>query len=119
MAMGGQAERAGAVSGPEDHDNKIGIPDLISAVRAELARAVEENADEDIQFPVNGVDLEFQVGITRSAEATAGIRLWVIDVGGKGGYESQSAHTVTVSLGAPVNRQGETIKVTRSASYKP
>jgi len=76
-------------------------------------------ADEDIQFPVNGVDLEFQVGITRSAEATAGIRLWVIDVGGKGGYESQSAHTVKVSLGAPVNQQGETIKVTRSASYKP
>ena len=119
MAMSGQAERAGAVSSPEDHENKIGIPDAIAAVRAELARAVEENANEDIQFPVNGVDLEFHVGITRSAEATGGIRLWVIDVGAKGGYQSQSTHTVKVSLGAPVNRQGETIKVARSASYKP
>ena len=79
--MGGRAERAGAISGHDDGENEIGITDAIAAVRAELTRAVEENADQDIQFPVNGVDLEFHVGITRSAEATGGIRLWVIDVG--------------------------------------
>jgi len=117
--MGGRAEQAGAISGRDDRENEIGITDAIAAVRSELTRAVEENADQDIQFPVNGVDLEFHVGITRSASAAGGIRLWVVDVGGSGGYESQSAHTVKVSLGAPVNRQGETIKVTRSASYTP
>ncbi len=117
--MRGRARRAGAMPGQEDGKNEIGLVEAIAAVRAELTRAVEENADKDIQFPVSGVDLEFHVGVTRSAAATGGVRFWVIELGGSGSYESQSVHTVKVSLGAPVNQQGETIKVARSLPYKP
>jgi Trypsin-co-occurring domain 2 len=55
----------------------------------------------------------------RTAGATGGIRFWVIELGGKASHESESVHTVTVSLGAPVDSQGKTIKVVRTVSYKP
>ena len=117
--MGGQAERDQVMPGQEAQKKEIGLVEAIEAVRAELTRAVAENADKDIQFPVDKVDLEFHVGVTRTAGATGGIRFWVIELGAKASHESESVHTVKVSLGAPVDSQGKTIKVTRAASYKP
>lgn len=109
----------GAVADRENHEKKIGLVEAIEAVRAELTQAVENNADKEIQFPVDKVDLEFHVGVTRGADATGGIRFWVIELGGRAKYESESVHTVKVSLGAPVDSQGKTIKVMRTVSYKP
>lgn len=110
---------AGPVPDQENKKKEIGLVEAIEAVRAELTRAVEENVDKDIQFPVDKVELEFHVGVTRGAGATGGIRFWVIELGGKASYESESVHTVKVSLGAPVDSQGKTIKVMRTVSYKP
>ncbi len=117
--MGGQGKRAEATPGHEDQKKEIGLVEAIEAVRAELTRAVAENADKEIQFPVDKVDLEFHVGVTRTADATGGIRFWVIELGGRASHESESVHTVKVSLGAPVDVQGKTIKVMRALSYKP
>ena len=117
--MQGRAKRAEAMPGHEDHKKEIGLVEAIEAVRAELTRAVAESADQDIQFPVDKVDLEFHVGVTRSADASGGIRFWVIELGGRASHESESVQTVKVSLGAPVDRQGKTIKVMRTLSSKP
>lgn len=43
---------------------EIGLSEAIAAVRAELAAAVEQGVDAELQFPVDGVELEFQVGVT-------------------------------------------------------
>jgi hypothetical protein len=119
VAMGGQAKRTEVVHGHGSEKNEIGLVEAIEAVRAELTLAVAQNADKEIQFPVDKVDLEFHVGITRTASGTGGIRFWVIELGGNASHESESVHTVKVSLGAPVDSQGKTIKVTRAVSYKP
>jgi hypothetical protein len=119
VTMRGQARRAEAVPGNEDEKNKIGLVETITAVRAELSEAAIRGTGESIQFPVEGVELEFHVGVTRTAGATGGVRIWVIELAGSGSYESQTVHKVKVRLGAPVNPQGETLKVNRDLPYKP
>ena len=117
--MRGRAERAEVIPGHEDQRREIGLVEAIEAVRGELTRAVAASADQEIQFPVDKVDLEFHVGVKRSADGSGGIRFWVIELGAKVIRESESVHTVKVSLGAPVDPDGETIKVMRSISGKP
>lgn len=98
-----------------------GIPlvETIESLRAQLSAAVEAGSDQEIQFPVDGVDLEFHVGVTRGAAATGGVRFWVVELGASGSYEAESIQTVKVSLGAPVDATGQTVKIRRVTSEKP
>jgi len=98
---------------------EIGLSDAIAAVRAELAAAVEQGVDAEFQFPVNGVQLEFHVAVTKTGEGRAGVKFWVVELGGAGSYAREEIQTVTVTLGAPVDRAGEVVKVTRQSRQKP
>jgi Trypsin-co-occurring domain 2 len=98
---------------------EIGLSDAIAAVRAELAAAIEEGVDAEFQFPVNGVQLEFHVAVTKTGEGRAGVRFYVVELGGAGSYAREEIQTVTVMLGAPVDRAGEVVKVTRQSRQKP
>ena len=98
---------------------EIGLSQAIAAVRAELAAAVEQGADAELQFPVDGVELEFRVGVTWEGQTGGKVRFWVLEWGASGRGARESAHTVKVSMGAPVNRAGEVVKVTRRSREKP
>jgi hypothetical protein len=98
---------------------EIGLSDAIAAVRAELAAAVEQSVDAEFQFPVNGVQLEFHVAVTKTGEGRAGVKFWVVELGGAGSYAREEIQTVTLTLGAPVDRAGEVVKVTRQSRQKP
>jgi len=50
----------------------IGLSEAIAAVRAELVAAVEQGEDAEFHFPVNGVQLEFHVGVTKTGEGRTG-----------------------------------------------
>jgi hypothetical protein len=99
--------------------DEIGIVDAIAAVRSELRRAVEAQSDDDIQFPIAGVQLEFQVGITGGGHGGAKVGIHVLELSAGGKYEKESIHKVVLSLGAPVDSAGRTIKVTRLSPDKP
>jgi hypothetical protein len=107
------------VDGHEEPRNEIGLVEAIASLRAELSEAVAQGPDQEIQFPVDGVDLEFQVGVTRAASGSGGLRFWVVGLGASASYEAESVHKVTVNLGAPVDLQGQTVKIRRSQSEKP
>lgn len=97
----------------------IGLPDAIEALRAELELAVGQAKDQDIQFPVKGIEIEFQVGVTRTGEGRAGLRFWVVELGGSLAHATESIQTLRVTLDQPVDRNGEPIRVTRSTHAKP
>jgi hypothetical protein len=99
--------------------DEIGLVDAIAAVRSELSEAVAIAETEDIQFPVDNVTLEFQVAVTRDVHADGKLKVWVLEFGAGGGYEAESVHKVVLSLGPPVNPQGETIAVKRRTRYEP
>jgi len=44
---------------------------------------------------------------------------YVVELGGSGSYAREEIQTVTVTLGAPVDRAGEVVKVTRQFRRKP
>jgi hypothetical protein len=93
--------------------SEIGLAEVFASLRAELSEAVEKGRDQEIQFPVGEVVLEFHIGVTRDVHGAGKLRFWVLELGGSGGYEAVSIQKVTLSLGPPVDPQGRTIKILR------
>jgi Trypsin-co-occurring domain 2 len=70
----------------------------IKALREELSKAMTASTDEDLRFEVGTVTMEFAVEVTADKEGHAGIKFWVVDVGGGGGRSRSATHTVTLEL---------------------
>jgi hypothetical protein len=99
---------------------RVTLVDALDGLRAELAEAVANAQDHDILFPVDGVEIEFQVGLTRSGEGKAGLRFWVVELGGSLAHADQSVQTLRVRLGPPVTRDGkQPLSVSRRSADKP
>jgi hypothetical protein len=87
---------------------KIGLVETIAALRAELTEAAVGGDGAPIKFQVGAVTLDFHVGVTRDAEAKAGVRFWVVELGATGGYTAESIQRVTVTL-TPVQPDGQVV----------
>jgi Trypsin-co-occurring domain 2 len=98
---------------------KIGLAETIEALRSELSAAVEKARGQEIQFPVGSIQVEFQVGVTCDAEAKAGVKFWVLELGASGSRSNESIQKVTVNLEAPVDSDGNAVKVRRRLQQKP
>jgi len=95
------------------------LAEMVEALRGELARAAAAGAGEEFQFPVAGVQLEFHVAVTKSGEGKAGVKFWVVELGGAGTHAREEIQTVTVTLGSPVDENGAPVKVYRGSTQKP
>ncbi|MEU4275335.1 trypco2 family protein [Streptomyces tanashiensis] len=98
---------------------RIGLAETIEAVRAELASAITAGAASTLQFPVNGVQLEFNVAVEKKAGGKAGVRFWIVELGGSADYRNEEIQKVTVTLGTPVDDHGRPVKVQRGSDEKP
>jgi Trypsin-co-occurring domain 2 len=101
------------------YESEIPLVETIESLRTQLSAAAAAGSDQEFQFPVESVDLEFHVGVTRNVSGTGGVRFWVVELGASGSYGAESIHTVKVSLGAPVDATGQTVKIRRTTSEKP
>ena len=98
---------------------QLELAETVEALRAELAQAAAAGAAAGFQFPVAGVQLEVHVGVTKTGEGKAGVKFWVVELGGAGSYAREEIQTVTVTLGAPVDQDGEPVKIYRGSDRKP
>ena len=98
---------------------QLGLAETVEALRAELARAAAAGAETGFQVPVTGVQLEFHVGVTKTGEGRAGVKFYVVELGGSGSYAREEIQTVTVTLGAPVDQNGDPVKISRGSARKP
>ena len=98
---------------------QLELAETIEALRAELARAAAAGAGTGFQFPVAEVRLEFHIGVTKAGEGRTGVRFWVVELGGSGSYAREEIQTVTVTLGAPVDQNGNPVKIYRASAQKP
>jgi Trypsin-co-occurring domain 2 len=98
---------------------QLALAETMEALRAELAQAAAAGAGTGFQFPVEGVQLEFHVGVTKAGGGNAGVRFWVVQLGGSGSYARDEIQTVTVTLGAPVDQNGDPVKIYRSSAEMP
>jgi hypothetical protein len=99
----------------------LGLADAIGVLRDELLQARAAGASSDIQLPVNSMTVELTVTATRSVEGKAGFTVPFVGVelGGGGGRERGSGHTVTVVFGGPIDRAGNLVKVASAVEDMP
>ena len=74
----------------------IGLVEFIQAVRQELVRA-QQIAGSDPLLKLDDVELEMSVVTTK--EASGGLKFWVVELGTK--YDKEQTHRVTLKL-API-----------------
>ena len=82
------------------NEAEMPLADLIEAVRHELQAAADRAATEPLSFEVEDVELQVDVVASGSREAEGGIKLWVVNLGGKGTTSYSNTQTVTLRLSA-------------------
>ena len=65
------------------------------------------------------MQLEFHVAVTKTGEGKAGVKFWVVELGGAGSYAREEIQKVTVTLGAPVDHNGDPVKIYRGSAEQP
>ena len=84
-----------------------GIPlaKAIQDLRQELLTAVEEGRGKELRFKLKPIELELNIAMTYKGEANAGVKFWVIDMGGKAAGEQTTSHKLKLVL-QPVDPSG-------------
>jgi Trypsin-co-occurring domain 2 len=95
-------------------DNRIELASVIRALRSELGNAVREQTGEEIGFALGPVELELQVELAQEAGGEAGIKFWLVSIGGKGSRSSGTTQTVKLQL-APRRRGHEDVVLVEGA----
>ena len=96
----------------------IGLVDAIASLRAELLTEQERARTDGLAFPIESIQLELQVGVTRDAGARSGLRFWVVELGADAHIAREQVQRITVTLGPPL-LDGETISVGRGMDVRP
>jgi hypothetical protein len=81
----------------------VGLSEAIAVVRAELELAVVEGEGSELAFRAGPIEMEFQVGFSRTGTIGAGVRAWVVSAGAKGEASSSGTHRLKLSF-TPVRR---------------
>jgi hypothetical protein len=97
---------------------EIALAEVVRALRLELEDAMSEGEGQAIRFEATAVDLEFNIGVKKAADAKAGIRFWVLELGGGGSYATESIQTVKLSL-EPITEKGTRVRITRGTDESP
>ena len=82
----------------------VGLSDALIALRNELIKAQAEGQGKERQLRFRipePIELEFQAAVTQDIEGNAGIRWWLVSLGGKASRGSVTTHTVRLKL-API-----------------
>lgn len=91
----------------------IGLSAAISSIRADLLAARTSGEDADIRLPVSSVTVVLQVVATATNAGKAGFKVPIVnlELGGSVSREAATTSTVTVVFGAPVDRDGNVVKI--------
>lgn len=86
------------------------LADAVTALRAELVKAMEAGKGEAVQFDVGTVTMEFEVEATADVEAKGGVRFWVVELGAYGSVGRSATHTVTLEM-KPRTKDGGNLSI--------
>ena len=70
----------------------------IGALRGELTRAWWDGRHESVRFKPSPVELTLQVAVTSAGKGNAGVRWWLIELGGEISRQSVVTQTIRVTL---------------------
>ena len=93
----------------------IGVQEAIRTLRAELTAAMKEGEGEGLQFRTGPIELEFLVEVSREKGGDAGIRFWVVSIGGSSKATSSTTHRIKLTLN-PITPDDEGANVSGHAA---
>jgi Trypsin-co-occurring domain 2 len=99
-------------------DDGVGLAEAIKALRTELGQAMAEGSGQDIHFRLGPIEMEFQLEIENKFGGEAGIKFWVVTVGGSGSHTRGRTHRVALSL-VPVGPDGKDLEVSARLKKHP
>jgi len=76
----------------------VPLAEAIGALRDELTGAWWGGRDQAVRFRPSPVELTLQVGVTSGGKARAGVKWWLIDLGGELSRQSVTTQIVKVTL---------------------
>jgi hypothetical protein len=88
--------------------DKIGLSEVIVALRQELNESMKSAQGSDLMFRLGEVTIELELSVERSTSGNGGLRFWVLNAGGEYTRAQGNTHRITVPLtpltanGAPV-----------------
>lgn len=85
--------------------NQVPIASLISYLRSELIKAGEGAVESSVKFETLEIELELQVGVSKTVESEAGIELYVFSLGAEGGFQKEQIQTIKLKL-KPTDAKG-------------
>ncbi len=82
----------------DDGFGGVALSSAVRVLRAEVERAMETGVGEELQFRLGPIELEFHVGVTNEGGGEAGIRFWVLTLGGEASHSREQTQTVKLTL---------------------
>ncbi len=95
------------------------LAEAVKGIRGELSEAMAAGAGERLRFEVGPVELEFAVDVQRDLHAKAGVKVWVVEIGGSGGLSRDSSHRVKVTLNPVDTATGRSARVADQVEELP
>jgi hypothetical protein len=92
--------------------SNVPLAGAIRQLRAELLEAMRQGEDEELRFALGDIELELQLEVSQEAKGDAGIRFWLVSLGGSVGASRASTHTLRLTL-APETAEGTQARVSR------
>lgn len=59
--------------------SKIGLSEMVAALRQELAMAQTQAKGESLRFTVEDIELELQIATEKSDKVVSGVKFWVVN----------------------------------------
>lgn len=98
--------------------SSVPLGQTIKDLRAELLEALREGAGKELRFRLKPVELELSLGITASLDGKAGVKFWVLELGGGGKLENVTGHKLKLVL-EPIGPEGREFEVTDHMAERP
>jgi hypothetical protein len=76
----------------------VPLSTAIAALRDELTRAWSAGQGQPVRFKPSSIELTLQVAVTMAGKGSAGVRWWLVELGGQISRESVVTQTVRLSL---------------------
>src|SRR6266851_8715889 len=94
----------------------IDLADAIEVLRAEVMTAQLKSAGAGVQFPIQTLTIELKVGLTKMADGKAGFKVPFVgaEIGASASLRQDTAQTVRIVLGPPVDLEGRPVKVAQA-----
>jgi len=100
----------------EEHGG-IGLAEAIATLRSQLLAARAKAAGADIQLPVESMTVVLRLAAIRNRDGKGGFRVPFVnaELGASAGSQREQTQTVTVVFGAPVDAEGNPVKVAQAS----